>query len=325
MTKIITIEEHYQLPHKETMTAAQQKATKGNNPTQIDELTMDFDKKIAYMDKYGISMQVLSNSGPNGAMIPDKAQAVAACQHTNDTLAAKISKYPGRFGGFAVLPMTDPEAAAEELERTVNQLGFQGAMIAGLPFGHYLDEPQYRPIFAEAEKLNVPLYLHPGMPTKADRERFQSPSYDDRVANILSMAGWGWHEEAGVQMVRLICSGLFDQYPNLHLISGHWGEMVPNFLERLDLMTGVAKVNLDRKFSDYYKSNVYVTPSGMFTKPQFALTLAEVGPSHIIWSEDFPYVLAKDQVAGFLNDSILDDAAKEQIGHRNAEQLLRLN
>lgn len=93
MTKIITIEEHYQLPHKETMTAAQQKATKGNNPTQIDELSMDFDKKIAYMDKYGISMQVLSNSGPSGAMIPDKAQAVAACQHTNDTLAAKISKY----------------------------------------------------------------------------------------------------------------------------------------------------------------------------------------------------------------------------------------
>jgi len=271
-------------------------------------------------------MQVISNPNDPALSETDPATAVALAQQTNNRLVNDMRQYPGRFAALATLPLVDPEAAAVELQRAVTENDLKGALIAGVPFGHFLDEPQYLPIFAMAEKLDVPIYLHPGMPSKAERDMlYRSPAYSDAIGDMLGSAGWGWHAEQGIQMMRLIMSGLFDKYPKLKLISGHWGEMVPNFLERLDEFTGMVPNMLERKFSDYYRQNVYITASGMFTKPQMNLGLAEMGASHVLWAEDYPYLLRKAQVADFLNNADISAQDRELMAHVNSEQLFKLN
>ncbi|WP_081115601.1 amidohydrolase family protein [Pediococcus damnosus] len=326
MRKIITVEEHYEIPAPATKgNFKTQVNAKGENPSAVTQLLTDFDQKLKYMDKYGITMQVISNAGHSPKLLDDVKESIAGCRKSNDFLAEQVKKHPDRFAGLAVLPVGDPDAAAEELKRSINELGLSGALIAGVPNGHFLDEPQYLPIFAEAEELNVPLYLHPGMISKAERDLlYKSPSYSDKLGDMIGLAGWGWHIESGTQMIRLIASGLFDKYPNLHLVSGHWGENVPNFLERLDEFTGMVHPPLDRKFSDYYRDNVYVTASGMFTEPQMTLALSEMGPDHVLWAEDFPFLQRKEQVADFLENAKIDEETKDKISHQNSEKLFNL-
>ncbi|MTV81478.1 amidohydrolase family protein [Secundilactobacillus folii] len=331
MRRIITVEEHFDFPDSQTIPEQTEPENdahvnpKGNDPALVTTLLANFDQKLAYMDQYGISLQVLSDPNAVASTITDKQKAVASAQRTNDHLAQKIAQYPGRFAGLAVLPLIDPEAAAEELHRSVTELGFKGALIGGVPFGHFLDEPQYLPIFEAAEKLEVPIYLHPGMPSKAQRELlYESPSYSDSLAGMLGSAGWGWHAEQGVQMIRLIAAGIFDRFPNLHLVSGHWGEMVPNFLERLDEFIGKIPTPLERKFSDYYRQNVFVTASGMFTKPQMQLAVTEMGADHVLWAEDFPFLRRKQQVTDFLEAADLTDKQKDQIAFQNSQKLFGL-
>ncbi|MDC4186470.1 amidohydrolase family protein, partial [Loigolactobacillus coryniformis] len=135
-------------------------------------------------------------------------------------------------------------------------------------------------------------------------------------------AGWGWHEDLGVQMIRLILAGVFDRHPNLHIITGHWGEMVPNFLERLDQTLGLT-VKLKRSISQTYRDNFYITPSGMFFPAQLQLALTEVGSDHLMYSVDYPY----NQPTGattFLADAGLNTSDQEKIAYGNATKLLHL-
>lgn len=326
MTKIITVEEHFEAEFGQPEEKQETKVDpKGPQANIVDQYLHDFDKRLAYMDKYGIDMQVLSDTGKSPQMAPDD-QAVDGCRQVNNLLSGEIKKHPTRFAGLATLPVNVPEAAAEELERAVTQLGFKGAMIAGLANDHFLDEPQYFPIFEMAAKLDVPIYLHPGMVRESERKMlYHSPSYSDQIGDMIALAGWGWHMEQGIQMLHLILSGIFDKLPNLKLISGHWGEFVPTFIERLDEFTGMVDPHLDRKFSEYYRNNVYVTASGMFTQPQMDLALAEMGPDHVLWSEDFPYLRREDQVAGFLEQAPIEQSVREKIGHGNSEKLFKLN
>jgi len=226
--------------------------------------------------------------------------------------------HPDRFAGLATLPVNNPKAAAEELRRSVTELGIRGGLISGTVNGQFLDNPKFLPVFAEAEKLDVPLYLHPGFPTNQERDLFfMSEAYNETVRNLLSTFGWGWHMDQGLQMVRLIFSGIFDKFPALKLISGHWGEFVPNFIERLDELSRRPGTGLKHPLSEYYRNNVYVTPSGMFTKPQFDLALAEMGADHILYSEDYPYMQRKGQVRSFFDQMLISSEDKEKIAYKN--------
>ncbi|GAX08567.1 4-oxalomesaconate hydratase [Secundilactobacillus silagincola] len=328
MTKIITVEEHFEIDPGQSAPKAKQESKvdpKGPQANIVDQYLHSFDKRLEYMDKYNIDMQVVSNTG--GPMLAgSKEQAVTNSRQINDLLGSEIKKHPTRFGGLATLPVNYPEAAAEELERAVTQLGINGAIIGGLANDHFLDEPQYFPIFETAAKLDVPIYLHPGMVRESERKMlYHSPSYSDQVGDMIALAGWVWHMEQGIQMMHLILSGIFDKLPNLKLVSGHWGEFVPYFLERLDEFTGMTETHLDRKFSEYYRNNVYVTASGMFTQPQMDLALAEMGPDHVLWAEDFPYLRRENQVADFLEQAPITQDVREKIGHENSEKLFKLN
>ena len=323
MKRIITIEEHFDTPQAAQLFNQHVGPETQNRPATYEKL-IDFENRIQYMDANGIDMQILSDAGNSPQMLPGEL-AVSACRDINDFLATVIQKYPTRFAGLATLPVDEPEAAAEELKRSVTELGLKGGLISGTVNGQFLDNPKFLPIFAAAEKLDVPLYLHPGYPTKEERDLlFKSDAYSNMVGALISTFGWGWHMDQGLQMVRLIFSGIFDKFPALKLVSGHWGEFVPAFIERLDGISHIPGIGLKRPFSEYYRNNVYVTPSGMFTKPQFDLAFAEMGADHILYSEDYPYLIKEGEVKSFFDQMSISEEDKEKIAYKNVEKLFKL-
>ncbi len=278
------------------------------------------DARLADMDAAGIDMQVLSYGG-SPQLLP-AAQALDLNRAANDRLARAVQARPARFAGFATLPWQAPEAAARELERAVKELGLKGALINGRPGDAFLDDAAYEPVLAAFDELNVPLYVHPGLPLPA----VQAPYYggfDPELSARLSMFAWGWHNEAGIQVVRMLLAGAFDRYPKLQVISGHWGEMVPFFLQRLEDSIPQEASGLTRPIVQTYREHVHISPSGMLTLPHFQFIHALMGAERILYSVDYPYQ-SLDGARSFIERLPIGDTEKALIAHGNAERLLGL-
>jgi uncharacterized protein len=274
--------------------------------------------RIAAMDQHSIDMQVLSYS--SSPQLAPASQAVELTRAANDKLAASVHANPKRFAAFSTLPWQDPGAAATELERSVKQLGMVGTLLMGRPGQTFLDDARYEPVLAQLNELKVPIYVHPGFPLPQVREPYYG-GLDREVSARLSMFGWGWHHEAGIQVIRMILSGLFDKYPHLQVISGHWGEMVPFYLQRMDDTIPREATKLSRSITEIYKAHVYVTPSGMFNPPHFEFIHKVVGADRILYSVDYPY-LTLTGARDFLESLPISRRDKERIAHGNAEALL---
>lgn len=337
LKKIITIEEHFILKNiSQKVVAFNTKKSSGILPNAsvqkelmaivlptLNDIADVGERRIQFMNEAGIDMQVLSYGAGSPQNITDKVLAIELCQETNNELAKLIKTHPTRFSGFAILPVADPNAAAEELERTTKQLGLKGAMLSGTFNGRFFDEPEFLPIFAKAQDLNVPLYMHPAIIEKNVAEHYyQSDNWSAVAGAMFATAGLGWHLDSGIAMLRLIASGIFDKLPNLKLISGHWGELVPFFLNRLDDQLGKT-LQLNRKISDYYKSHIYITPSGLFSENQLKYAIAEVGADNIIYSGDYPFLIDKN-TKEFLETADISKRDKEKIAYKNVEKLLGL-
>ena len=333
--KIITLEEHYS--DRRLMDEIQkfQQPRPEMTPEQAEAMTflmsrsfpgpelLDFEERIAYMDRNRIDVQVLSVNAAASDQMPLE-EAVRISRMANDITKEYMDQYPGRFEGFATLPMGDPEAAAAELERCVKELGFCGAMIAGTYKGRFYDEPEFFPVFEKAADLNVPVYFHPALvPMNVQETYYMSDSYSLIVGSELSSAGYGWHSQVGIQVARLILSGIFDKLPDLKIISGHWGETIPAFLERMDTILDQEITGLKKTVSAYYKEHVYITPSGIMSADQLEYLVKVMGADHVMYAIDYPY-MKPENAYEFLMDSSLSDEEKELIAHQNAENLLHL-
>ena len=277
--------------------------------------------RLAQMDEAAIDMQILSYSSPS--QLAPAAQGTELTRAANNRLAAAVEANPTRFRAFATLPWQDPQAAAQELERAVTQLGMVGTLLLGRPGQTFLDDPRYEPVLAKLNDLRVPLYVHPGPPLP----QVQAPYYGGLQAQVtarLSLFGWGWHNEAGVHILRMLLSGVFDRFPNLQVISGHWGEMVPFYLQRLDDTLPQQVTGLSRTITETYKQHVYVTPSGMLNLPHFEFIHKVLGADRILYSVDYPY-LTLTGARHFLETLPVSQGDKEKIAHGNAEHLFHLS
>ena len=219
-----------------------------------------------------------------------------------------------------MIPTMLPDDAADELQRSVEELGLKGAMIHGLSQGEMVDSKKYWPIFARAEKLGVPIYLHPADPDKQVSERYYSPY--DKSHPMLTRAAWGFGLEAGTQAVRLILSGVFDKHPNLKILLGHFGEAIPFWMPRIHeslSRSGGKKVD----FAGIFRENFWITTSGFFSDTALRCCLEAIGPDRILFAVDWPYA---DNTKGvdWLKNFPLEDNVKAGIFSGNAETLLEL-
>ncbi len=317
--RVITLEEHFWTGAiRDANRHAMPRAQAGAAPEKLSDLG---GHRLADMDAGGIDVQVLSVTAPATQEL-DPATAVALARDANDQLAEAISAHPDRFAGFATLPTPDPAAAAGELARTVTSLGFKGALINGHTGGRFLDDQAYWPIFERAEALGVPVYLHPTYPT-AEVMRAYYAGFETPVSLALATAGWGWHAETGLHVLRLILGGVFDRFPSLQVIIGHMGENIPFSLARADERLSPVATGLKRRVGDYFRENFYITTSGYFTDPPLLCALMVLGADRIMFSVDYPF---SDNLRGrtFLDHAPISEADREKIAHGNAERLLGL-
>uniref|UniRef100_A0AAU2VWI2 Amidohydrolase family protein n=1 Tax=Streptomyces sp. NBC_00008 TaxID=2903610 RepID=A0AAU2VWI2_9ACTN len=285
------------------------------------EVLEDLDEgRLAAMDADGIDMQVLSNLTTQ--YLPADV-APELVRDVNDRLAAACVRHPGRFAAFASLPTTAPEHAPDELRRAVEELGFVGTLIHGRTDDEFLSAERFDPILATAAELGVPVYLHPAPPSRVTAADNYEAGLKEVVATRFATAAWGWHNESGVHFIHLVLSGVFDRYPELQFILGHWGEAVPWYLDRLDEALPRQATGLDRTIGEYVRQNTYYTPSGMFTAPHLRFCTDLLGTDRMIHSVDYPFVGNAGSRA-FLTGSGLSEDAQHDIAHRNAERLLRL-
>ncbi|MCX2484591.1 amidohydrolase family protein [Pedobacter sp. MR2016-24] len=325
--RIVTLEEHISFPEmtqkipKEALGGFGQSERMQQLIPKLDDITGE---RLQSMDDNGISTQVLSVDS-SGANLLSQADAPAFASQYNDLIAQRIAGFEQRFTAFAHLPMTAPLAAADELERVVKEYNFRGAMIRGLTQGMFLDQPQFAPVFEKAEKLGVPIYLHPGLPPKGIADIYYSglPNHSG-MAEALACYGWGWHAETALHVLRLLYSGVFDRYPKLKLIIGHMGEMLPMMMVRSEraFKPGNGGAN-QRTLTDTFHQQVHITTSGFFTQPPLKIALETFGVDNIMFSVDYPFSTNEMGIA-FLNGIELPDEQVRQIAHSNADKLLNL-
>ena len=319
--RLITLEEHFRSKHAAEIDHPYFRRF-NMAPEAIEARLRDIGPgRIADMDRNGISLQVLSHTVPSPEVLEGK-RAVPLCQRVNDEMAEAVAAYPKRLAGFACLPIAEPGAAAQELERAVEELGFKGTMISGVSQGRFLDDPFFFPILERAEALDAPIYLHPAPPPQPVLDTYFA-GLEPGVALMLSTAGWGWHAETALHTLRLISAGVFDRFPKLQLIIGHMGEMLPFQLARTDRALGRVTGKLQKNPAAYFQSNIHITTSGLFTTPPLRAALEVLGVDRVLFSIDYPYS-SHEMGREFIESLKLPASDLEKITHGNAERLLKL-
>lgn len=282
-------------------------------------------RRIAEMDRGGVELSILSLVGPGIQAIPDTAKAIAVARHANDYLAEQIAKYPKRLKGFAALPMQYPQGAAQELTRCVKELGFVGGMVNGFTqsgvadSAFFYDLPQYRAFWETVQQLDVPFYLHPRSPLPK-----HEPAYDGHP--WLNGSIWGFQAEASIHALRLMGSGLFDDYPKLRVILGHLGEGLPCTIWRIDnrvARTLVARPKAKLPIGHYLRDNFYITTSGNFRTQTLTEVMSEVGADRVLYSVDYPF---EDTAvaAEWFDYAAISESDRSKIASNNASRLFRL-
>lgn len=323
MTGKIAVEEHFGVPGFAEYASS---AAAGTDQTFMRDRLIDVEKiRLPEMDKYGIEMAVLSLTAQGVQAEPDVKRAVQRAREANEFLANEIvAKHPTRFGGFATVAMQDPEAAAEELERAVRQLGFKGAAVNGYSnigdkeTGEYYDLPKFHPFWERVQALDVPVYIHPRDPLPS-----QQVIYEGHPG--LMGPAWAWGVETATHALRLILSGLFDRYPKVNIVLGHLGEMLPFALYRAEqrLNAPGSTLSLQKPVTRYLQDNFFISTSGNFRTQALVNCLLEIGADRILFAVDYPYE-STEKACKWFDHCAISEADREKIGRRNANRLFKL-
>ena len=252
-------------------------------------------ERIADMDAAGVDHQILALTAP-GTNVLDPATGRSMATLANDVAAQAVRDHPSRFTALAAVAWQDPDTAVAELERAVTRLGMCGVIANSHVMGTYLDDQRFWPVLEAAERLDVPVYLHPNTPN----DRMVEPLYEAGLDGAI----YGFAVETGMHLLRIITSGVFDRFPRLRLVVGHLGEALPFWLPRLDHFHAAqvasgrypAMKALQLRPSDYLRRNVWYTTSGMAWQPGIMFVRDVVGADRVLYAMDYPYQYVADEV-----------------------------
>ncbi|AII09318.1 gamma-resorcylate decarboxylase [Rhodococcus opacus] len=324
----IALEEHFAIPETLNDSAG---FVPGTYWDELQARLLDIqDVRLKLMDEHNIETMILSLNAPAVQAIPERKRAIDIARRANDVLAEECANRPDRFRGFAALPLQDPDAAAEELRRCVTELGFVGALVNGFSQSAtvdggntplYYDLPQYRPFWAEVERLDVPFYLHPRNPLNQDARIYEGHPW-------LLGPTWAFAQETAVHALRLMASGLFDEHPGLRIVLGHMGEGIPAMLWRIDHRNAWVDVPpaypAKRRMVDYFTENFFVTTSGNFRTQTLIDLLLELGSERVMFSTDWPFENI-NHAAEWFDAASISEADRLKIGRTNAATLFKLD
>ena len=316
----IAVEEHFVTPQlKDTIfgSIGWEKAEWEAMATALQETD---EVRLADMDAAGIEVAAVSLAAPCIQDVVDPAEATAKAAAANDALAAVVAAHPDRYVGLAALGLQDPAAAADELERCVAELGFRGALANGyssvgdLDTAAYYDEPQYEVFWERVARLGVPFYLHPRNPLPGSRY------YQGREA--LLGPTWAFTVETASHCLRMMVSGLFDRFPELTIVIGHMGELLPFAVARTEQrLSHIPTVSLQRGPQEVLRENFFITTSGNFHTQSLLGAIMQVGADRILFAADYPFERTAEAAAWF--DAVpISEGDRLKIGRTNAARLL---
>ncbi|WP_276369497.1 amidohydrolase family protein [Chryseolinea sp. H1M3-3] len=271
----------------------------------------------ADMDINGVDIHVLSLAMP-GVQIFERTKAMELARLSNNRLAEAVRRYPKRFAGLATFAPQDPNTAAKEMERAINELKLNGFIVNSHTDNAYLDDPRFWPILEAAEALGAPLYIHPRAPS----DGMAAPFRDYRLEGAV----WGYGLETSTHILRLIFSGVLDRFPKLQIVIGHMGEALPFWLWRLDFM-GAPGARAGRKNtlkpSEYFQRNITITTSGVEDPMALRYCIDKIGVDRIMWAIDYPFQPTEPAVA-FIESAPLSETERAKIAYGNAERIFKI-
>lgn len=272
---------------------------------------MDVQAKLAAMDANGIAMTALSINDPGPEWFGDEGPEVARI--LNNFVADIVRNHPTRFFGLCVLPLQDMAASLVELDRCVNQLGMKGVLLYTNLAGRFPDEPEFRPLFARAVELDVPVLLHPAKPITT--EFVKGYEMTSSLGNMFDNT---------IALTRIIMAGILDEFPKLKLVCPHLGGTLPYIIGRLDHQTQVLKRGpkyLTRAPSAYLKSVWLDVVSPLPLAIKFAHEF--MGPDRLIFSSDHPWV-DPSEIIRCVREAGLSAEDQSKIFAGNAQRLFKL-
>ena len=313
----IAIEEHFVIndpSHVERWLTLIPDVTRSITDKLLPVLSDVGDRRLDAMSAAGIDMAVLSNVGSVQGVV-DPILALQLSRQANDYLAELVQRHPARYAGFATVPLQDPKVGADELERSITQLGMKGAMIIGHTDGLYLDHDRFRPFWERAEALEAPIYLHAADPVALP------PTYAGRPELI--GATWSWTAETAAHALRIVFGGVFERFPRVKLLLGHMGETLPYLLWRLDARAGAFGASAALKPAEIIRRNLAITTAGMFSDEPLLCALRTLGEGSVMFSVDHPFE-SMAAASTWFDRTPLTEATREKVSHSNAMRILRL-
>lgn len=317
MTPKIAIEEHFMHPDFVDYLS---KTAINISPAlfgKARETLEDFgERRLSAMDEIGIEKSVLSLAGPGVQAETSTETAIRMARVCNDFLAEKIAANPSRYGGFAHLALQDPAEAANELERSVRDLGFSGALVNGCTNGAYLDDDRFLVLWERASDLGAPIYIHPNNPADIPYMYHNHPELWGPV--------WSWTVETGSHALRIVFSGVFDRFPKAKLILGHMGETLPYQLWRFDSRWEISNrgdMRLELPPSEYFKRNFWCTTAGVCSDEPLRCAIDALGADRVMFSVDYPFEQPKE-AGEWIDAAPLTEAERTMICRDNAKNLL---
>ena len=272
---------------------------------------LDVDVKLAAMDAAGISVTALSINDPGPEWFGADGPAVA--QLLNDFIAGIVRNHPTRFFGLCVLPLQDMRASIVELDRCVRSLGMKGILLYTNLAGKFPDEPEFRPLFARAVELDVPVLLHPAKPITT--EFVKGYEMTSTLGNMFDNT---------IALTRLLMSGILDEFPKLKLVCPHLGGTLPYIIGRLDHQVNVLKRGprtLTRSPSEYLKSIWLDVVSPLPLAVKFGHDF--IGPDRLLYSSDHPWV-EPSLIIDTVRAAGLSASAEKKLFSTNARKLFQI-
>ena len=273
----------------------------------------DHREYLDVMDKHGIDIGVLSNTGGRIEKDGNRARALNLCKILNDSFADASAKHPRRFKAFARLPMLDLDDCVRELERCYRELKMHGVMLPTNLAGKYLDEPEFKSFWDAVAASGKPLFLHPAnAPCQANWDKY---SLHQKVL---------WPTDTTLAISRVVYSGIFDRYPRLKLIAAHLGGMILLYLDRLNWREG--KPECAREPEEYFKK-IYYDTAGPIRAPFIKLVCDTVGAGQVLFGADYPHGRAGRDDQFFpmtlkaMAELDISKEDKEKIYYKNAQKL----
>src|SRR5215470_14833859 len=279
-----------------------------------EEAFITVEQRLAAMDSQAVDVEVLSINPFWYGKDRDLAAKIVKLQ--NEKLAELCASKPDRFAAFASLTLQAPDLAVQELETAVKKQGLKGAAIGDSVDGLEFSDPKFHPVWAKAEELGVPLFIHPQGIKELSKRLAGNGWLGNTIGNPLGTT---------IALSHLIFEGTFDRYPGLKVIAAHGGGFLPSYADRSDHACLVGpkgcnpEVKLKKQPTEYLKQIYF--DSLIFSPEAIRHLVAQVGASQVVLGSDYPYPWEMHPVDPILATASLSDDEKADIIGRTAAKL----